>query len=131
MFIATIAGRVGRDAELRAAPSGDSGLNFSVAVSRKTKDREDTIWIDCALWGKRAEALAPYVTKGTALTVLGSIDRREFQKRDGTQGFAITCRVSELTFGGRSGNAESAPAPVAKTPADAPQDVPFDDPIPF
>ena len=138
MLFATISGHVGRDAELRDAPSGDQVLNFSIAVSRKSRDSEKTIWVDCAIWGKRADALAPYILKGTSLTVVGPLDTREFQKRDGSAGFALTCRVQELTFGGKgerreeSASHETRPA-FAHTPTATAvtSDAPFEDQIPF
>jgi single-stranded DNA-binding protein len=60
------------------------------------------LWIDCALWGKRAEALAQYLVKGTPVTVCGDVDIRTYTKTDGTAGAALTCRVDKLTFGGKS-----------------------------
>lgn len=135
MRMGTFAGYVGRDAETRVMPSGDLVLNFSLAVSTGTKDKPGTLWVDCGLFGKRAESLGPYILKGTPLTVCGDVDIRAFEKRDGTPGCAMTCRVDKLTFGGRSNGSEAredAPqrAPAA-APAPAKDDVPFDDQIPF
>ena len=60
-----IAGNIGKDAEVRRMQSGEAVANFSVAVDNgKDKDgnRRESTWFDCALWGKRGEGLAPYLT---------------------------------------------------------------------
>ena len=59
--------RLGRDAEIRTTSQGDSVATLALAFSygRKGSDgNRPTQWVDAALWGKRAEALAPYLTKG-------------------------------------------------------------------
>lgn len=74
MQMLTIAGNIGRDAELRSTPSGDSVAGFSVAVDNgkdKNGNRRDSTWFDCSLWGKRASALAPYLLKGGKVTITG------------------------------------------------------------
>lgn len=68
-----IAGAVGKDAVLRQTNS-DPVCNFSIAVNNG-KDAQGVerpaTWFDCSLWGKRGEALARYITKGSKLTVTG------------------------------------------------------------
>ncbi len=96
-----LAGRVGKDAVLRRTQGGDAVLGFSLAVDNG-KDRDGNkrspSWYDCSLWGKRAESLERYITKGMALTVEGRPTARE---HDGVA--YMGCNVSELTFMG-SGN---------------------------
>ena len=102
MQILTIAGNVGKDAKLNRPGSGDPVLNFSIAVDngkdRDGKSRPAT-WFDCALWGKRAESLERYITKGTKLTVSG---RPSARAHEGKAYLGIT--VNELTFQGSSQN---------------------------
>lgn len=70
----TIAGNIGKSAELRQA--GNSQVaGFSVAVSNG-RDKDST-WFDCSLWGKRGEALAQYLTKGSKVCVTGELKTRE------------------------------------------------------
>ena len=71
----TIAGSLGRDAELKHLSSGDSICNFSIADSQG-RDKP-TIWWNCSLFGKRADSLAQYLTKGQAVTVSGSVTERD------------------------------------------------------
>ncbi|WP_068305848.1 single-stranded DNA-binding protein [Pararhodobacter sp. CCB-MM2] len=93
-----IAGNVGKDAVLRRTGSGEPVLNFSIAVDNG-KDRDgnkrDSTWFDCALWGKRAESLETYITKGSKLTVQG---RPTARAHDGKVYLGIN--VQELTFMG-------------------------------
>jgi single-strand DNA-binding protein len=78
-------GTVGRDAEVRATPSGQSVLNFTVANNIGFGDRQQTLWIRVALWGKRAEgSLQNYLKKGQQVFISGELTQREYQANDGT-----------------------------------------------
>lgn len=91
----TIAGRLGKDAELRRTQGGDPVLSFPVAVDDGYGERKSTMWFDCTVWGKRAEALSPHLVKGMAVAVSGDLGKRE---HDGKT--YLTVRVSELTMQG-------------------------------
>lgn len=93
-----IAGRVGRDAELRATPSGDSVLSFSVAVDSGWGDNKKTVWFRVSLWGERAEKLAQYIVKGKALLVEGDIDARGYKTREGEPAASLELRARNVTF---------------------------------
>lgn len=90
-----IAGRIGKDAELRRTQDGTAVLNFTVAVDDGYGERKGTLWFDCSLFGKRGEALEPHLSKGNAVTVSGDLGKRE---HDGKT--YLTVRVSELTMQG-------------------------------
>lgn len=72
-----IAGGLTRDSELRRTQGGDPILNFSVGVS-EGRDKPST-YFSCSLFGKRGEALAAYLTKGTKVTVIGDFSTREHE----------------------------------------------------
>ncbi len=110
----TVAGQLGRDAEIRYLPDGSAVANFSVADSQG-RDKP-TIWWNCSLFGKRAESLSPYLTKGQAVTVSGSITEREYQK-DGATHKAMDLRVSDVALQG--GRRDEAPAPMRNPSQDA------------
>src|SRR6056297_2427108 len=93
MQILTIAGNVGRDAELRKTQNGDSVLGFSIAVDNG-KDK-DASWYDCSVWGKRADALSQHITKGLKLCVSGRPSCREHNGKAYMQ-----INVDQLTFQG-------------------------------
>src|SRR3954451_16434544 len=63
MNVWTFSGRVGADAELRTTQSGEKVLSFRVANDIGFGDRRTTQWVDCSMWGKRAESVANYVKK--------------------------------------------------------------------
>lgn len=75
----TIAGNVGRDAELRRTGNGDPVLNFPVAVEDRSGKEKVTFWFDVSLWGKRGESLGQYIKKGSRIAVTGDLTRREHE----------------------------------------------------
>lgn len=98
MIILTIAGNVGKDAVLRRTQSGEPVLGFSVAVDQgkdKSGNKRASVWVSCSLWGKRAESLERYITKGTKLAVTGRPDVDVYEGK-GT----LKLSVNELTFMG-------------------------------
>jgi len=100
MEMLIIAGVVGKDAELRRTGNGDAVLNFSVAVDQgkdKNGNKRDAKWYDASLWGKRAESLQSYITKGTKLTLQGRPTAREHQGK-----VYMGIAVNDLTFMGGS-----------------------------
>lgn len=124
MKVITIAGRTGKAGELRRTNSGEPVLSFSVAVDDGYGENKSTLWFDCSVWGKRAGALEPHITKGAPITVSGDLGKRE---HDGKT--YLTIRVSEVTLqGGRPGERQesSRSAPSGSRPAAL-----DDDEIPF
>lgn len=128
MNIITVAGRTGKDAELRFLQNGDPVLGFSVADDMG-KDK-GAIWWECSLFGKRGESLAPYIVKGTSLTVSGSVTERKYTDKDGIERKAMSIRVSEIALQGGKQQAEpqaQRQAPARTAPAKAPAGSGFDD----
>lgn len=115
--------RIGRDAEVRQA-GGTSVAGFPVAVDVGFGKNKSTLWLDCSIWGKRAESgLVQYLTKGQQVHVIGEIGTREFNKRDGTPSMAVTLRVSEIDLAG-SGNQGAPPQQQYQPPQQPPQNQP-------
>ena len=133
MIHATILGRLGRDPELKQLDNG-AVLNFSLATDHGYGQKKETMWVRCAIFGKRADTLAQYLEKGSQVLVVGDLYTREWEKKDGTMAKELECRVSELEFAGSKGERQdsapqqqSAPAP-RQAPASAgvvDDDVPF------
>lgn len=105
MITTIITGNVGRDAELRNV--GD-GQVLNVAVAAESGREKATIWFDCEIWGRRGEALAPHMTKGTKVTATGEMTLREHNGK-----VYHKLRVHDIALqGGRRDDAQrSAPAP--------------------
>lgn len=100
-----VVGNLGQDAELKVFGDGNSVLNFSVASTEKWNDKstgerkERTEWFRCKMGGKRANALAQYLTKGTKVAVTGSLETRTYEK-DGVKHYATDVRVQDVEFCG-------------------------------
>jgi single-strand DNA-binding protein len=130
MNIAILTGNLGRDPELRQH-NGDNILNFAIGVQTGTKDKPETMWVDCALWGKRATSLQPYMAKGQRVTVSGPIKLEEYKAKDGTPKTRLRLSVDQIDLPPKG----DAPAQTQQTqqpqsaPAGAMADM--DDDIPF
>lgn len=114
--------RLGRDAELRSTSNGDSVATLALAFTRRVKGEKLTQWVDGALWGKRAESLAPYLTKGTLVSVsLEDVHIETYQGKNG-EGHKLAARVIDLELASsKQDGAAPAPAPrPAPRPAPAP-----------
>jgi single-strand DNA-binding protein len=128
------AGRVGRDAQLRATPTGKSVVTFPVGVDVYGREAEKaTLWVNCSVWGPRGEKLADHLRKGVPVAVCGDITVHAYAKNGQTHA-ALDLRVTGVTLLGRA-EPPSAPMP---TPAATPKpprartDREFlDDDIPF
>lgn len=140
----TIAGTLGKDAELRYLPDGTSIANFSIADSQG-KDKE-TIWWAAQLFGKRAESLSQYLTKGQAVTVSGNVTQRKYTDKNGQERTSMDVRVNDVALQGGKREAEPSKKPSqdgAKSRqleprkhdagaggfADMDDDIPFNDPL--
>lgn len=104
----SVAGNVGGTPELKAMQGGDMVLSFSLADNQKIKGEEKVQWFRCALFGKRAEALAPHIKSGSTLTVWGTLNVREYEGKNG-KGTSLDLRVSEIALQGGKRDANTAP----------------------
>ncbi len=132
----TVAGRIGKDPEQRTLNDGTAVLSFSVADDQG-KDKP-AIWWRASLFGKRAESLAQYLTKGSQVTIVGNVTEREYVDKDGQQRKSMEVRVSDIALQGGRAEQSSAPAPrpAAQRPAAPRQSAPtdfddLDDSMPF
>ena len=122
-----IAGRVGKDGELKSTNSGTPVLSFSLAVDQRKGREKGTMWVDVSVFGKLAEAVAQYVTKGAVLSVAGEASAREYQGK-----VYMQCNASDLTLlGGGQKGSQPQGYRQARQPASAPPADMQDDDIPF
>ena len=126
----SISGALGRDSETRHLADGTAVVSFSVADSQG-RDKP-TIWWACSHFGKRAEAVQPYLMKGQQVTVIGTVSEREWTDKDGQKRKSMDVRVQDIALqGGKREEATSPPKPAPKPgPAgsgfdDMTDDVPF------
>ena len=119
-------GNTGGDAVVKFLPNGDAITSFSVAVKAGYGKNEVTSWANCSIYGKRGEAVAPYITKGAQIAVSGEALMRTWEAKDGSKGSSLECRVNDVTLLGGKG-AQQAPA--IQQPAPPADD--FEPEIPF
>lgn len=129
--------RLGKDAELKYLPNGDAVASLALAFTYGKKDdsgKRPTQWVDAALWGKRAESLAQYLTKGTQVVAYLEDVRIETYEGKNGAGSKMVARVAdlELVAGGAPQQAKAPPPPpkpAPKPPAsgfdDMDSDIPF------
>lgn len=147
-----ISGNLTRDPELRSTAGGMPVLGFGVAVNDRRKNQQTGEWedypnfIDCTMFGARAESLSRYLGKGTKVAIEGKLRWSQWE-REGQKRSKIEVIVDELEFmssrgdsssyGGGMGGGYSAPAPAAPAYAPAPAPVVdasssvYDEDIPF
>lgn len=137
MNVATFAGRVGTDAELRYTGSGTPVASFSMAIDTGkdgSGERREPLWIKAVLWQKKAEALAQYIKKGNMVVVSGPVDVEAWiASSSGEAKGKVVVTVREFTFAGGKNDASEnhGPASGAVQPP-ARESAPIsDDDIPF
>ena len=101
----TLVGRLTRDAEIKSTQGGTTFAKFALAVNRYAgKDKgEEVSFIDCTLWGKQADAVGKYLTKGKQVGVVGELQQERWEK-DGQKHSKLTVTVRSIQLLG--GNTE-------------------------
>ena len=101
----TITGRLTRDAELKSTAGGTAVCKFGVAVNRRTKKGDEwaneASFFDVSLWGRQAETLSRYLTKGKQVGVTGEL-RQERWRRDGQAQSKVAIVASGVQLFGRA-----------------------------
>lgn len=125
-----IAGNLGRDPEMRYTPDGKAVTSFSVATSRRYKDRNETTWFRCTVWGPQAETASQYLHQGSKILVEGRLtpdqstgNPRVFQRKDGSWGASYEITVETFRF--LSSKGEDSGAGNDYGGEDNPDDIPF------
>jgi len=130
MNVMSFTGHIGRDAETRYTTGGDAIASFSVALTHGYGEKKGTAWMRCALFGKRAESLAPYLVKGQLVGIVGEFAPREYEK-DGQTRTSMDVRVNDVTLLGKSERQEQRQEPVRQEQREPLPDDGFADSIPF
>lgn len=115
MNIVCVAGLLGGDAQVKYLNDAASTpvANFSVADDQGRE--KPTIWWNCQLFGKRAESLSQYLTKGQKVTVTGQLAERKYTDKDGQERVARELRVDNVALQGSRQQVDDAPP--ARQPA--------------
>ena len=110
-----LVGNLGRDAELRYTPGGAAVATLNLATTEVWNDKggqrqEKTEWHRIVLWGKQAESLQEYLTKGKQIYVEGKLQTRKWKDKDGNDKYTTEVRgdrVVLLSGGGGGGGARA------------------------
>ena len=145
-----LVGNLGKDPEVRYAPSGDAICNITLATSETWKDkqsgekREATEWHRVVFFGKLAEIAGQYLKKGSSVYVEGSLKTRKWQDKDGSDRYTTEIKADEMKMlgsrgdsAGQGGGQQQAPQQRQQpsrqpAPQGSSQGAPnYDDDIPF
>jgi len=103
-------GNLTRDLEVRSLPSGMTVASFGLAVNERYKDRdgnwqERANFVDCEIFGARAEAMAKYLSKGSPVFLEGRLRLDQWQDKEGNNRSKLKVVVEDFQFvgGGRDG----------------------------
>ena len=110
---AILMGRLVRDPELRRTQNGTAVASFTLAIDRpqdKNGNRQ-TDFIDCVAWGRQAEFVCKWFTKGMLAVVCGQIQSRNWEDKHGNKRTSIEVKVDEMQFGESKKSRESGSAP--------------------
>lgn len=134
-------GNLSHSPELRTTQSGKEVCNFSIAVNRRFKDANGERPVDffnVQVWGQQAAACANYLAKGRKVGVIGTMQSRQYDGKDGTRKTAWEVVADEVEFlnpKGDSDAAEDKHAPRARTAQASPPagytTLEDDEPLPF
>lgn len=99
-------GRLTAAPELKTTQSGISTVRFSVAVERrynKQGEERQTDFVDCVAWRQTAEFVSKYFNKGSMIAVVGSIQTRNYEDKNGNKRKAVEVQVDNVSFCGSKG----------------------------
>lgn len=99
-----IVGNLGQNPELRYTPNGDAVCSFTLATNEKRGGNEKTTWFKITLWGKRAEAGAKYLTKGSAVYIEGRLSVEEWTDKEGKNRYTLDIQATDMQFVGGKGS---------------------------
>ena len=138
-----LVGNLGRDAELRYTPGGAAVATLNLATTEVWNDKggqrqEKTEWHRIVLWGKQAESLQEYLTKGKQIYVEGKLQTRQWDDKDGNKRYTTEIKADRITLlgggggGSRGASMERGGSSVSHGGGDEPPMEPItDDDIPF
>ena len=125
-------GRLGKDPEIRSTGTGTRVANFSIAVGWKSKDKEGVEWVNIVAFGKLAEIIGQYLTKGSRIFVSGKQRTRKWQDQSGQDKYSTEIVANELQMLDSKGSVNSGQTSREDSvPASNVPENDFDDTIPW
>ena len=121
-------GNLTRDPQLRYLPSNTPLCEFGLAVSRRYRDRdgnqkEDVCFVDITAWGRQAETINQYMSKGKPILVEGRLKLDQWTNQEGQKRSKLTVVAENFQFvGSREGGGAGGEAPRDQRSSQPPQD---------
>lgn len=107
MIIVQIAGRLGKDAETRFTTSGQKVTTLTLATNVRKGGKDETVWWRVTIWGERYDKMLPYLKKGTALIVVGEMNKPEiWNDKEGRPQVGLELTAEIIRFSPFGGNGE-------------------------
>lgn len=126
-----LVGNLTRDPELTETPSGVAVCRFAIAVSRDYANSEgtrETDFFNITVWRGRAENCGKYLKKGNKVAIVGSLQTRSYEDKDGIKRSVTDIIASEVEFlTPKSAQGDSESAPVVSAKKERPQLEAIDD----
>lgn len=129
-------GNLGKDPETRVMPDGKAVTNISIAITERYKDKqgnkqEITEWVNVAFFGKLAEIVAQYLTKGSQVYVEGKLRTDKYEKNGQTHYMTKIIGESMQMLGGKAQESKPKDSAPSKAPESAPNFSDLEDDYPF
>ena len=124
-------GNLTRDPELKRTSSDMAVAQLSIAVNRQYKDKsgeqvKETTFVDCEAWGRTAEVMSQYLSKGKPVFVEGRLKLDQWQDKDGSNRSKLKMVIEKFEFVDSKGSQTSAPSETETVPTTPPpDDIPF------
>ena len=101
-----IAGRLTKDPEIKTTPDGTTITNFSLAVNRYYKDKEETEFFNVVTFNKVAENVGKYLSKGAVAIVEGRLQTRNWEDKEGNKRTSVEVVADNVQFGPKQNKEE-------------------------
>ena len=128
-------GRLGQNPDIRQTQQGTTIANLALATNDGYGDNEETTWHKVVVFGKSAEAIQKYATKGSQLFIEGRIRNNKYQDKQGNDRVSTEVMANSFQFVGGDRKESNKSSPQNYSNQNKPQDQfdhsNFDDDIPF
>lgn len=140
---AILIGHLGQDPELRYTPGGKAVCSFSLATTERWtgqdgQKNESTTWHNIVAWGRQAEVIKEYLSKGRQVYIEGRIDNRSYEDKEGVKKYRSEVVVQNFQFLGSRGDSGGGGGARQSDPSSQDQSMPpesqaggGDDDLPF
>ncbi|MFH1686959.1 MAG: single-stranded DNA-binding protein [bacterium] len=135
-----LVGRLGKDPDLKYTAGGSAVANFTLATDRSWKGQDgqsqkETTWHNIVVWGRQAEVIKEYLSKGRQVYIEGRIANRSYDDKEGNKKYISEVVVEQFRFlgdrGDSGGGSRSDAPPSDVPPPPPPADTGDDDDLPF